>query len=173
MAYTSEVIVCEGVPTYNTGWTIGGAAVGFADAMNNDDPTKYLYDSHANDTARSALSSLTGIASRIISVDISWKARIDVAGTSHNTKVGVYLGSSYTWGATRSITADSFQTYTESTLARPGGGSWAPADIPSLEFALDTVTIAGGQVLVRTAVITITYSKGAGFLFGPALRRRR
>jgi hypothetical protein len=95
----------------------------------------------------------------------SWKARASNA-TTRDTRLGLVLGGSVTYGATRTVPlSGSYTTYSELALARPGGGTWSAADLSSLRLRLETTqTVANSNVRITYVVVAVDYSEVGGFV---------
>lgn len=75
------------------------------------------------------------------------------AGTSSdvNVQAGLKLGATTVYGTSRDMTA-TYTTYTDSGVARPGGGSWSQSDLNSLKVVLKVGTTQDIYTLTDTAI---------------------
>ncbi len=88
--------------------------------------------------------------------DIIWRALNTVGGTA---RVWWKLGVTTVNGTTETLTG-SMQTFTQAAIARPGGGSWTPADFEDLEWGYEIVSDGGGDTRVadlKASVPTSVY----------------
>lgn len=95
-----------------------------------DDNTSYAYNiDSVNSTDYYSLTSYSKFTNEnITSIDVTSRVMFDAGGNNNGyVKVGVSLDGQDVLGATRAPT--SWTTYTESNLARPGGGSWTMSDL--------------------------------------------
>lgn len=130
-------------------------------AMNSiDDATSYVHDTRFDLVYRQdtyAMSSISPPAGSVIT-DVSVISR-----TERNTyasswaTAGIQLGGNTNWGAEHPL-SNAWTTYTDS-VARPGGGSWALADLNSLYATFKLKSNSGGCDAQGTYIaIQATYS---------------
>ncbi len=115
--------------------TLVGAATHWQSQLTDDGDTSYVEEPGAAYTGDTyAIAHTIPSYAHIDSVTVYTRARKTAAGVS-NLRLRIRLGGVDTFGAGQAV-AGAYTTYSE-TLARPGGGAWAFADLATLQIGLD------------------------------------
>lgn len=122
------------VPTANgtdTAWALGAGSSKWEAMSPPDDSDTSHVSTTSNSRMGCAMSDLDVSAQSISTHTLTRRTR-KVSGTTSNINGFVLLGGSYTDGS-GVIDSTSYADRTDVDLARPGGGTWTPADINSAE----------------------------------------
>ena len=103
----------------------------------------------------------------IVSVTVNFRSRTSSVGCGGScwVKPHIKLGGTVVSGAQQTVTS-AWVSYTE-TLARPGGGSWAFADLASLQAGISQEEGGGNFTDTTQLSITVTYRNRLESSFSP------
>lgn len=85
---------------------------------------------------------------------VIWRALNAAGGTA---RMWWKLGATTVNGTTRTLSGADTE-FTEATIARPGGGTWTPADFETLEWGYEVVASAAGATRVSDAKLSVPTS---------------
>ena len=150
----------------NDGWTLlaGSTKVSAVD-LPDDDSTSYIYgpsDGDLQSFSISAASIPPGIGV-VNAVNGKLRAFMDTADPGTPT-ASFYLriGGSTTFGSSRTLTG-AWTTYTDASMAKPGGGGWLPGDI-STSVEVGVKRDANDFPYATSIYAELDYQSGAGGL---------
>lgn len=161
-------------------WTLSGAADKMA-AVNTSDADAGTVDSTVtNGQAQSFTPNYNAvIGGGVAGVGAINSVKVFARCRSNNGNTADFLhrirrGGSVTDGANQALTSISYLDFTSASLARPGGGSYTPADLSSLEFGLNYNGGGGGLTRWTYGYMILDYEPVVGGiaclvggLFGP------
>lgn len=130
-------------------------------ALSDDSDTTYIRNNTT--TPQTAVFEITDTAlttETINSVDVRVRARSETAAVG-DIQVGVRLGGVDSLGINHTSVPTSATNYSDTSLARPGGGSWAVSDLNSLQ----AVVIGDGNTAALRCFevyVDINYTAGGG-----------
>ncbi len=124
-----------------------------------DENTTYNYTSSASEQKDAyGLSAPTEPStSTISSVDITYRVYSNTSPNGGMAKPYLRLGASETVGTQRSNTPAAYTDYTDSGVARPGGGNWVYSDLADLQVAIGIWNTSGGFEAVTQIYVTVNY----------------
>jgi hypothetical protein len=155
--------VTEGADT-NWPTVVGGGTKTSSIQRPDDDATTYI-TSTAGDGDQQSYSVRYMEFVSVSSIDMTGRIRHANANPGGVIKLYVYLAGNRTGGASRSP-SDTWTTYTDSGLARPGGGSWAPADISLVQAGVVGTTNNAIKAWCTTLYLTVNGDlHGGGYAF--------
>jgi len=118
----------------------------------DDDDTEYLktiIQISLHDKHRFNLADISTIEA-VDSVTVTFRCKTNSAGGRAN----IFVSGDSTLGTSRSVA--SFTTYTE-TLAKPGGGGWAVADVNSMQIEVEVASMSIGAYIYCPRLYVTVY----------------
>lgn len=154
----TETLRPNGTTTGN--WpSLVGAATHHA-ATNDNLDTTYIRNNTVTDQTDLLDLDNTGLSTETItSVDIRFRARSETAPTGH-IQAGLTLSGTDSLAADETLISTTITNFTKAGISRPGGGSWAVADLNSLQIkAIGN----GGANAIRCIelFVDVNYTTGA------------
>jgi hypothetical protein len=146
-------------------------AVDPLDPISHDDATTYLTGTAG--TVQAFTCAVPPIPGAKINTVTVYNRSRDDAGVGQYRMLIRLGGVDVTGSWTSVLPASTWVTSAGEELARPGGGSWTYADLATLEIGMGLTGDAGNIIKVTSLWAVIDYSTGYGFIFMPALKRRR
>jgi hypothetical protein len=148
-----DTIQLDVVPTFGTdNWDR-------VDEASADDASTYVYTNNTSFREDRYTLQATGLTTETIdSIDAVHRGRASASNTVE-MEWGVRLGSSNSMGSTVSTSSTTWTTRTNSGLGRPGGGSWAVADLNSLRYRHRMRRVSGTvQAQCTQVFVRVNYS---------------
>ena len=138
------------------------AAVDTGDPVTHDDNSTYISNSQVNNRQSFTLTPVPSIG---VVNSVSVGSRMNAASASGNSGENyVYLSGSRTNGT--SFTFDgTWRTQAAASVSRPGGGSWAPDDIPSTQMGVRYSAGAPASCKVTSIWVVLDYYPPSGGFF--------
>lgn len=132
------------------------------EATNDDSDSTYI----RNNTSTTQVDILgldnTALTTETIdSIDIRSRARSE-SSANGQFKVGLKLSGSETYASYHTSVPTSATDYTDSGIARPGGGSWTVADLNSLEVLIEGDEVTSNGIRVFEVYVDVNNSPGGG-----------
>lgn len=93
----------------------------------------------------------------IDSIDVRFRARSETSAAGTVT-AGVRLSATNSLAAVQAAIPTSATDYTKTSIARPGGGSWAVADLASLQVAIVSNDTTAAAVRIFEAFVDVNYT---------------
>ena len=155
---TARIDVTAVSSTYNA-WTLGAGADKVVAVQTNDSDTTYITSSTAAQRQAYTLQAKPAMAA-LNQVDTSSRAR-KTGGVDEQYQNFIRLGGTDSDGSANSPTG-SYALLTTSAWSRPGGGSWAPVDLDTLEIGNRRGVANGGEIRVTEKYCTVDYTAPAG-----------
>jgi hypothetical protein len=150
-----EVLTCSGVSTPDN-WIID-IEIGKDEAVNSpdDDDTSYIRSNGNGSQQQFVLSNPTLIGPNDVINSVTLRARAKRQDTSDGTLVLTAVLGGNTSSGSNNTTTSAYQDFT-SGVSRPGGGSWTPADLASLEARLDSASIRDTRCTTFDVLVDFT-----------------
>ena len=153
-------LACASIGTHDAWTLLAGATKVIAVAAPDDDGTTRIGISVLNAKQSFNMDNLPAGSASVSTVDLI--ARMSESGVSAITaRAFVLLSGTIVNGATRAVTS-TWTTYTDLAIARPGGGTWTPADVNAMEVGVEEDTDSADSVLCTTLYSTVAYTVGSG-----------
>lgn len=154
------IVTLRPTSTVSNGWPgLTGTSAHEATSDNSD----ATYIRNNTTTPQTAVFEVTDTAltsETITSVDVRLRARSETAAVG-DCQVGVRLGGVDTMGANHTGISTTATNFSDTNLARPGGGSWAVSDLNSIQC----VAIGDGNTAALRLLevyVDINYTGGPG-----------
>ncbi len=157
----AEILRPNGVGD-ETDWSSVQGVAAHWDAVNDtspDDSTTYIAQT-VNATVNDSFALVdTALTTEVIdSIDMFHRGNFG-AGAGFQEVGGVRLSGSNTMAAARTSPGDiAYHDYTESALARPGGGSWAVSDLNGLQVRIQAIRAGFNNGRCTQVYVTVNYS---------------
>ena len=129
-------------------------------ATSDDSDATYIRNNTASTTTAIFEITNTGLSSETVdSVDVRARARSESSANSR-FRLGLELGGNTEYAAYHNTVPTSATNYTDTSISRPGGGSWAVSDLDSLRVVVQGDEVASDGIRIFELYVDINYSAG-------------
>jgi hypothetical protein len=154
-------LACASIGT-NDQWTLdGGASKVAAVALPDDDNTTRITETTINEKQSFNMDDLPAAAAGVVDVNVHSRG-LKTGATNETYLHFIRLAGNITNGVSNTLTSGVYNNFVDLAMARPGGGSWAVADVNAMEVGLHHDNAGANFVAVTTLYATVNYNVAAG-----------
>jgi hypothetical protein len=149
-------------------WVLGAgatkvAAVDYGDPPSHDNDTTYISNSQVNNAQHFTLTNIPSVGQiNTVSLGSRYRQTASAAGSSGDDRlqIGANTNTVNTWA----FPDNTYQTSGPTAGSRPGGGSWVPSDLTSLEMGCRCSAGATWACRCTTLWIVLDYETPGGLI---------